>query len=122
MSSAYESGKTVTFQSGIYQISRKMSFTTANASMVTWRSVGKTTIFCDQPDGDFALDIDFTSNSANFVTFNMSNIVFSDIFARRRKKGIKTTRLDRMRIQLSVRCRGFSVRFQPEPFGHVLIS
>lgn len=94
IASGYEAGKEVVYSGTVYRITHTMNFNLTTASSVHWRAEGKATIFCDQPDGQWAMDIDFaTAATANFVSFNMTNIAFSDLKARLTKKGVHASRL-----------------------------
>jgi len=93
-SNYYESAKAIFFPAGIYRITSTINIDLSTASL-TFYSDTKATIYIDVPDGDWGIDVDYsTGGTANFVTFNMTNIALADLANPRYvKNGLRTKRV-----------------------------
>jgi hypothetical protein len=91
---SFEQGKGLFFPAGIYRITSTINIDLSTSSL-TFYSDTKATIFVDVPDGDFGIDVDYsTGGTANFPSFNMTNIGLADLADPRNvKNGLRTKRV-----------------------------
>jgi hypothetical protein len=93
ISNQYESANGLYFPAGIYKITDTLTITLAESS-ISFYCDSKATINVQVNDGDYGITVDYsTGATANFPTFNMTNIALSDISAGATKNGIQTSRV-----------------------------
>lgn len=91
---SFEQSRAIYFPAGIYRITSTIDIDLSTASLTLFSDT-KATIFVDVPDGDFGIDVDYsTGGTANFVSFNMTNIGLADLADPRGvKNGLRTKRV-----------------------------
>tara|TARA_R110000822_G_scaffold276361_2_gene398415 strand:+ start:597 stop:2018 length:1422 start_codon:yes stop_codon:yes gene_type:complete len=91
---SYEQAKSIYFPAGIYKVTNTISISLSTSSLTLWSDT-KATISTDVPDGNWTLDVDYsTGGTANFPTFNMTNMSIADLADPRYvKNGLRTYRV-----------------------------
>jgi len=93
-SNSFENSKGIYFPAGIYKITSTIDIDLSTSSLTLYSDT-KATISVDVPDGGFAIDVDYsTGGTANFPSFNMTNIGIADLADPRNvKNGLRTKRV-----------------------------
>jgi hypothetical protein len=90
---SYEGAKGLFVPGGIYRITRTLNVTLATGSLTIFSDT-KATIYPDSSIGLYTFYVDYaTGATANFVTFNMTNIAINDISAAQTRNGIRMKRV-----------------------------
>lgn len=95
LNNTYEASAGIFFPEGVYKVTETIYVKLPKAASLTLFSDSRATIYSDVPDGDWTIDVDYsTGGTANFVSFNMTNIALSDLFDPRKvKNGLRTQRV-----------------------------
>jgi hypothetical protein len=94
LSNSYESATGIYFPAGIYKITSTLNVSLTSAASLTFYSDTKATINVRVPVATYAIDVDYsTGATANFCTFNMTNIALSDLTATQGAYGLRTKRV-----------------------------
>lgn len=94
LSNQYEKATAVYFPAGIYKINSTIVVDLANAASLTLYSDTKATINVRVAAASYGIDVDYsTGGTANFVTFNMTNIALSDLNVTGGVYGLRTKRV-----------------------------
>lgn len=94
VSNTYEKATGIYFPAGIYIILSTLTVNLTNAASLTFYSDTKATINVRCTASTYAIEVDYsTGGTANFPTFNMTNIALSDLNATTGIYGIRTKRV-----------------------------
>jgi len=94
LSNTYEQSKAIYFPAGIYKILSTLTVDLVNAASLTFYSDTKATINVRVTAANYGIDVNYsTGGTANFPTFNMTNIALSDLTASTGVYGIRTKRV-----------------------------
>ena len=91
---SYEQGKSLVFAAGIYRVTSTITVPLDTSSLTLVAST-RATLSTEVADDAWTIDVDYsTGGTANFPSFNMTNITISDIAAPLQvKNGIRTARV-----------------------------